>query len=70
MNGYRDRNGFYYKNIFYRLLGIASPSLNMAHGSMPCGETAKTNEHNKNDIKNSKQNGRSLRYVLRRKHDC
>ena len=31
---YKARDGIYYKNFLYRVLGIASPSLNMAHGGM------------------------------------
>lgn len=31
---YKDRHGIYYRNFIDRLLGKASPSLNMAHGGM------------------------------------
>nr|UWD73063.1 MAG: hypothetical protein [Bacteriophage sp.] len=31
---YRDKRGIYYKNIFYKILGVPSPSLNMCYGGM------------------------------------
>lgn len=31
---YKDSRGIYYKNFLYRILGIASPSLNWKYGGM------------------------------------
>ena len=31
---YRDKRGIYYKNIFYKILGVPSPSLNVCYGGM------------------------------------